>query len=98
MWGDNMINYGIQRSTTEPPTLLCTATAVFEARNIKPYTETIDEHVINGYEYEYYQYTKDEYILKLAQENATIWENLIDTQMALCDIYESLEPDGDLDG
>ena len=93
MWGDIMISYGIQRGTVEPPEIFCTETSVFEARNITPYTETIDDHVITGYEYEYYQYTKDEYIKKLAEDNKQMKQDLIDTQLALCEIYESLEGD-----
>ena len=93
MWGDIMISYGIQCGTVEPPAIFCTETSVFEARNITPYTETIDDRIITGYKYEYYQYTKDEYIKKLAEDNKQMQQDLIDTQLALCEIYESLEGD-----
>ena len=79
-----MINYGVQYSTTRPHELEVTDTAVYLASNIVPYSKEIEGHVIEGYSYNYVGYTKDEYILKLHQ-------NILDTQMALCDLYETLE-------
>lgn len=42
---------------------------VYVAKNIRPYSEVIDDHTIEGYEYEYVCYDKDEYIHNLTVEN-----------------------------
>ena len=86
-----MINYGIQRGTIRPQEIQITSGAVFIAKNITPYTKEFDGYTEKGYEYEYIGYTKDEYILQLAHDNQKLQQDLIDTQMALCDIYESIE-------
>lgn len=83
-----MINHGIQRSVMRPQDIEVTSDSVFLATDITPYSQEIEGRAIEGYEYNYIQYSKDEYIIKLHQD-------VIDTQMALCDLYESLE--GDLD-
>lgn len=62
-----MINHGIQYSSTEPAEVEMTDQFVFVAKNITPYSKEIEEHTISGYQYEYIQYTKDEYLL---QQNA----------------------------
>ena len=93
-----MISYGKQHSSTLPQPIEITATKVFIASNITPYSTVIDDRQVSGYEYDYVEYNKDEYILKMAEDNATMQQNLIDTQMALCDLYESLEDGGELNG
>ena len=64
-----MINHGIQHSTAEPQTVEITSDAVFIATNITPYSKEIEGHTINGYQYNYTQYTLAEY---LAMQNANI--------------------------
>lgn len=93
-----MINYGKQHSNNEPQPITITSTKVLVANNVIPYTLETDNHIINGYEYDYIEYDKDEYILKIIQDNEQMQQNLIDTQMALCDLYESLEGESDLNG
>ena len=56
---------GMQR----PREIEITDTAVLIAENIEPYTAEQDGHEIEGYKYDYTTYTKDEYILLLAQQN-----------------------------
>ncbi|MBR5322165.1 MAG: hypothetical protein IKU48_01285 [Clostridia bacterium] len=46
------------------------------ANNLYTYTET--------------QYSKDEYILLLSQKNTNLEEQLTDTHLALCELYEML--------
>lgn len=79
-----MINHGIQYSTVEPPAIEITQDSVFLATDITPYSKQIESHTLSGYLYNYTQYSKDEYIVKLHQD-------IIDTQIALCDLYEALE-------
>lgn len=45
----------------------------------------------NLYSYHEIQYGKDEYIQMLAEQNETLEQQLTDTQLALCDVYEMLE-------
>lgn len=88
-----MKNYGIQCGTVRPQEIQITPESVFIAENIEPYTSEIEGHEISGFKYNYIQYTKDEYILKLAQANLKLEQDLIDTQLALCDLYESFGGD-----
>lgn len=46
--------------------------------------------VCDLYVYDEIQYTKDEYITLLSQENSSLKQQILDTQLALCDIYESI--------
>ena len=40
------------------------------------------------YSYDEIQYTKDEYITLLSQENENLKQQILDTQLALCEVYE----------
>lgn len=61
-----MVNYGIVRSESSPAEIEITNYKVYVASNIHPYQTEIDGHEVNGYEYDYIEYTKDEYIQLLA--------------------------------
>lgn len=50
-----------------------------------------DEKQPNLYVYDEVQYTKDEYIKLLSEKNDELDNQLVATQLALCDIYESME-------
>lgn len=65
-----MKNFGKVKSSTRPPKIETTDTMVFVASNIEPYSFSIDNYEINGYEYDYIGYTKDEYIQKISSENS----------------------------
>lgn len=87
-----MINYGHTYSETEPLKVLIEENMVFVAKNIRPYEKIIDEHLtMRGYEFDYYGYEKDEYIKKIDEANENLQNELLDTQSALCDVYEMLE-------
>lgn len=79
------------RSTVKPPEFEITPTSIFVASNITPYKEEFDGRVFEGYEYDCTEYTKDEYLLQLARENAELKQNVLDTQMALVELYEAGE-------
>lgn len=81
-----MISYGKVRSSQAPKSIEITSSQVFIAKNISKYEETFDDYIMQGYEYDYVGYDKDEYILLLHSQ-------ILDTQMALCDIYESIGGD-----
>lgn len=40
------------------------------------------------YEYNEVQYDKDEYIQKMIMDNSELQQQIVDTQLALCDLYE----------
>lgn len=67
-----MINYGKVKSSIRPQEIEITTDKVFIASNIEEYEDNIDNKIINGYQYDYVCYSKDEYILLMAQNNANI--------------------------
>lgn len=72
---------GKVRSAKKPNSVESTNDFVFLATNIIPYTEKIDDYIIEGYEYDCKQFTKDEYISYLQ-------EQVIEAQQAICELYE----------
>ena len=68
---------------------------VFVAKNIKEVEEQvlIEDEVINQtcFVFDLYEYTPEEYIGVLQDENNNLQQEVLDTQMALCDVYELLE-------
>lgn len=64
-----MINHGIQYSSTEPQAIEITPNSVFVATDITPYSKEIEGHTMNGYSYNYIQYSLSEYLIL---QNATI--------------------------
>ena len=44
------------------------------------------------YEFNQTQYSKDEFIQLISEQNKALENELTDTQIALCDIYESFVP------
>lgn len=79
------------RSATRPQDIEITATSVLVASDITPYEEIVFDNVMRGYEYECTEYSKDEYLIKLARENAQLKQDIIDTQLALVELYEAGE-------
>lgn len=62
-----MKNYGIQKGSIEPKELEIIGNSIFVASDIKPFEEQIEDYIIRGYEYNYTEYTKDEYIMLLSK-------------------------------
>lgn len=88
-----MIDYGKVRSSVEPKPIEITDTKVFLASNIVPYEEEFDDKVVKGFEYEYKSFNKNEYIQYIGEQNKDLQEQLLQTQLALCDIYEAMGGD-----
>lgn len=86
-----MKKYDKVYSDNLPKHIEITPSAVFIASNITPCKQYFDAITIDGYCYDYIEYTKDEYIKLLGDENEKLNEELLNTQSALCDIYELLE-------
>lgn len=86
-----MINYGRIRGATQPREIEVTSKSVLLATNITPYSEEIDGQVFQGFEYDYVEYSMEEYLTKLTNENIQLRQELIDTQLALVELYEGGE-------
>lgn len=87
-----MIDYGKQRSTVKPLEVELTETKVFVCTNISPVIEsgTSEQEDFSGFEFNLTEYTKDEYIQLQADRNAALEQQVTDTQLALCEVYEML--------
>lgn len=85
-----MIDYGKQKSTVRPEELELTETKVFVSSNITEVNEdeTDGKPGFTGYEFDFIEYDKDEYIKIHAEKNAALEQQVTDTQLALCEVYE----------
>ena len=88
-----MIDYGIQYSAVEPKEVEAIGPNIFVADNIEPYSQDVEDRHMEGFQYHCVCYTKDEYIAYLAKRNYDLEQQIINTQVALCDLYESLGGD-----
>ena len=82
-----MINYGKVRSTVKPAEIVIDEFSVWENSNIK----AVSENEFVGYEFNMVQYDKNEFILKQAKENSELSEQITQTQVALCDVFEMIQ-------
>lgn len=80
------------KSNVQPEPMIIDDYSVWVAENIVQTKETAteDHPEIEGYEYDLTQYTKDEYILMMANKNKELESTITDTQLAMVEIYESL--------
>jgi len=86
-----MVHYSRVKSTQKPDSIEVRETKVFIASNIKEVSENVgDENEFVGFEFDWLEYEKDEYILLQAEKNSELEDQLTDTQLALCEIFESL--------
>lgn len=87
-----MKQYGTQRSTVKPENVEITKSRVFRYEDITEIKvknpESDDE--VTMYEFTLTEYDKDEYIRIQAEKNASLEEQMTQTQVALCDVYEML--------
>lgn len=84
-----MINHDRIRSTVKPEPIVIDEFSVWRYTNIQEISEYIgEENEFIGYEFNMVQYDKDEFILQQTAENANLQQQIIDTQLALCEVYE----------
>ena len=67
---------------------------------VRPEEKVVDEYSVwlntditetaGGWVYHMVQYSKDEYLALMDEKNAALEEQLTDTQIALCDVYEMI--------
>lgn len=58
-----MINYGIVKGFQRPQEIEVTDTTVFIASNIEPCVLDVNNQDVDGFQYDYRAYTKDEYLI-----------------------------------
>lgn len=85
-----MVKYGRVRSTVKPESIVIDEFSVWQHTNIAP----VSEKGFVGFEFDMIQFDKDEFILRQAAENANLQQQVTDTQLALCDVYEQLTVSG----
>lgn len=87
-----MKDYGRTRSTVRPEEKVIDEFSVWIASDIQGITEAgiDDQEGFTGFEYNLVQYDKDEYISMIDDKNASLEQQMTDTQIALCDVYEML--------
>lgn len=78
-----MINYGKVQSLNQPQSTEIKEDKVFIASNIAPYTTTVEDKEESGYEYDYVEYTKDEYIMLLSEKSQQLEEELAAAKILL---------------
>lgn len=84
-----MVDYGKVRSTVKPESIVIDDFSVWQHTNIQEVSENVgEENEFKGFEFDMIQYTKDEFILQQAAENASLSQQITDTQLALCEVYE----------
>ncbi len=84
-----MIDYGRVRSGVKPEPFKFDDYSVWVHTNIQEVTEKVgEEDEFIGYEYNMVQYPKDEFILNQAAQNEQLQNQITDTQLALCEVYE----------
>lgn len=86
-----MKDYGKVRSTVKPEELVIDEFSVWKNTDITEVSENVgEENEFVGYEYNMTQYDKDEFILLQSEENSALSDQITDTQLALCEVYEML--------
>ena len=86
-----MKDFGIVKSAVKPETKIIDDYSVWINSDIEAITEpATDEHEtgFTGYKYHMIQYTKDEYISLIDEKNTILENQITDTQLALCEVYE----------
>ncbi len=83
-----MINHGRVRATETPEAVVVDEFSVWVASNVQSVTVTDEQGERVEYEFSLTQYTKDEYIRALIERNQTLETDIVNTQIALCEVYE----------
>lgn len=82
-----MKDYGTVESAVKPEPIKIDEYSVWVSTEITPFEREIDGEIFTGYSYRLAQYDKDEYIML---QHRTIEEQVTDTQLALCEIFENM--------
>ena len=85
-----MTDYGRIRSTVKPEPLELDEYSAYVNTDVTEMAVDIDGEKHIEYEYNQIRYDKNEYIKLLSKQNTEFEEQLTDTQLALCEIYEGM--------
>ena len=83
-----MVNHGKVRSAEAPEAVVVDEYSVWVAANVQEVTVPDEQGTRTEYEFDLTQYGKDEYIHSMINANAELENELNNTQLALCDVYE----------
>lgn len=78
-----MKDYGIVQSLNQPQSIEIKENKVFIASNITEYTTALEVGEEHGYQYNYVEYSKDEYIALLSQQSQQLAEELAAAKILL---------------
>ena len=79
----------ITGSENQAQPLIVGVDTVYVHTDIKPVTKDAEGNDVEGlFQYHEVQYDKDEYIKVMYEKNSELENQLTDTQLALCDVYE----------
>lgn len=81
----------VQGSLEQAQPLIIGKTTVYVHSNIVQAKDEDGNIIEDLYVYDEIQYTKDEYIKIMADKNIKLEQEITETQMALCDIYETIQ-------
>jgi hypothetical protein len=82
----------VRGSFEQAKSLIIGKDTVYVHTDIKQIFEDREGKPIDGlYEYHEIQYTKDEYIKLISEQNDKLEQELTDTQIAIVEIFESME-------
>lgn len=86
-----MKDYGRVRSTAKPEAMTIDEHSVWVNTDIEEISENIGEkNEFVGYEYNMMQYSKEEYIKLISDENSGLTAAVTENQLALCELYEMI--------
>ncbi len=83
-----MIEHGVVRAAVEPQIVTVDEKSVWAAKDIREITVQDENGERTEYEFSLTQYAKDEYIRALIETNQTLEADMVNTQIALCEVYE----------
>ena len=71
-----MVDYGKVLSREQPQEVTITASSVFVASDIQPFTKEIEGYIEEGYEYNLKEYSTSEYLLHQDEKMSSLEEEL----------------------
>lgn len=86
-----MTDYGIVESTVKPEPIKIDEYSVWVNTDIQTVEVESESEVFTYYTYHMVQYDKDEYLKMQIAANAELEEQITNTQLALCELYENME-------
>ena len=78
-----MKDYGKVQSLNQPQSIEIKEDKVFLASNIEAYTKMVEDQEEHGFEYNYIEYSKDEYIAVLSAQSQRLEEELAAAKILL---------------